>query len=83
MNHVTIGVYSNGEYKINIVKPKHLKDHIEYNKDFRPGRMLFVDGRYVCGGQFKTEYQEKLIKEWEEKISNMKIDNTMPSHMYV
>ena len=32
MNHVTVGVYMNGKYKVNIVKDKDLKDHIEYNK---------------------------------------------------
>ncbi|WCK57022.1 hypothetical protein PP175_27930 (plasmid) [Aneurinibacillus sp. Ricciae_BoGa-3] len=47
MNHVTIGVYSNGEYKVNVVQGNHLQDHIEYNQTMRPGRALFVDGKCI------------------------------------
>lgn len=67
MNHVTIGVYVNGEYKINIVREEHLKHHINYNEVMRPGRMLFVDGKYAVGGVFKKEYQDQRIKNGKEK----------------
>lgn len=82
MNHVTIGVYSNEEYKVNIVKDSDLDGHIKYNKVFRPGRMLFVDGKYTVGGMEKDEYKQQRIKEWEEKISKMQIDSSVVSEMY-
>lgn len=82
-NHVTVGVYSNGEFKVNIVRPEHLESHIQYNADFRPGRMLFVDGKYAVGGVLKKEYQEQMITEWEEKIGKMSFDTSKPSSVYV
>ena len=33
--HVTVGVYMNGVYKVNIVRDEDLEDHIQYNKKFR------------------------------------------------
>lgn len=42
--HVTVGVYMNGQYKYNIVRDEDLENHIKYNKIFRFGRGLFVDG---------------------------------------
>lgn len=44
--HHTRGVYPSGDYKDNQVKAKDLNYHIWYNKFWRPGRALFVDG--VC-----------------------------------
>lgn len=32
-NHIAIGFYPNGDYKINIVADADLKDNIEYNKN--------------------------------------------------
>lgn len=48
--HHTRGVYPNGEYKDNAVLAEHLEGHIEYNKTFRFGRALFVDGVMVYAG---------------------------------
>lgn len=79
MNHVTIGVYANDSYKINVVKEEHLKDHIEYNKVFRYGRGLFVDGK--CENQeYLTDIQ---VMEWEDKIKQMNIDTKVASKSYV
>jgi hypothetical protein len=44
---LTIGIYAVGYHKYNWVHPDHLHTHIEYNKKFRPGRALVVDG-VVC-----------------------------------
>lgn len=79
MNHITIGVYNNDTYKINIVKPEHLENHIEYNKTFRPGRALFVDGKCVHGGYLNRGR----IKEWEEKIKGMYFNTLVASEVYV
>lgn len=78
MNHITIGVYSSGNYKVNIVRPEHLKHHIKYNKTMRGGRALFVDGKCVYAGYLS----EEKTKEWEEKISEMNIDSRIPSDEY-
>lgn len=78
-NHFTVGVYANGEYKTNVVKDEHLEDHIEYNKTFRFGRALFVDGECVHKGYLSDER----VVEWTEKISKMNPDlshSTEPYH---
>jgi hypothetical protein len=78
MNSVTIGVYSNGEFKSNIVAPEHLADHIEYNKTNRFGRALFVNGECVYRGFISDE----LISEWEAKIPTMVFDTSRTSEKY-
>lgn len=66
MIHTTIGLYANGEFKINGVKPEHLEDHIEYNKTMRFGRALFVDGKCVHKGY----HNENNIKSFEDMIKD-------------
>ncbi len=66
MIHTTIGLYANGSFKINGVDPEHLKDHIQYNIDWRPGRSFFVDG--VCHN--KGYHTDEEIKEFIERIKN-------------
>ena len=78
MNHVTIGVYKNEQFKVNIVRDEHLKDHIEYNKVFRFGRALFVDGECVYKGCLSDEQ----ISRWTEKISKMTFDTSKSSEPY-
>ena len=75
MNHITVGVYMNGQYKINIVKDKDLKDHIEYNKKFR----LFVDGKCVNQGYLSGEQ----VRNWEKRISEMEFDTSKSTEPYV
>lgn len=48
--HTTIGIYPNGDYKVNGVKEHNLASHIHYNKVMRPGRALMVDGKLVYDG---------------------------------
>lgn len=79
MNHATIGVYSSGNYKVNVVRPEHLEGHIEYNKVMRFGRGLFVDGKCVNAGYLNKEE----VAQWEQKISKMNIDTSVPSEVYV
>lgn len=74
--HVTVGVYNNDEY--NIVRDEDLERHIEYNKTFRWGRALFVDGKCVNRGYLSDDR----IKEWEKKISEMKFDMSSPTIPY-
>lgn len=64
MIHTTVGLYANGEYKINGVLPEHLEAHITYNKTYRWGRSLFVDGKCVYNGYQSDED----VKAFEDKI---------------
>lgn len=82
-NYVTVGVYPNDSYKVNVVLPGHLEGHVEYNAKLRPGRLLFVDGKYACGGCYKKEYLSKIVEKWEKKISEMNINSNVPSVEYV
>lgn len=79
MNHITIGVYSDDSYKVNIVKEEDLNSHIEYNKTFRFGRALFVDGLCVNKGYLSKEK----VNEWTDRIKTMNIDKSKPSYPYV
>lgn len=63
MIHTTIGIYSDGSYKVNGVKSEDLQSHIEYNKTFRFGRALLVDGEIIYPGYFSLESLQKLIQE--------------------
>jgi len=82
-NHLTVGVYSNNSHVVNVVKDCDLKSHIEYNEIFRPGRLLFVDGKYQCGGEmFSEESLKSKIEEWELKIKDFNIDLSKPSKEY-
>lgn len=53
--HHTRGVYDNGDFKDNFVRPADLESHIEYNKTFRWGRALLVDGVIVYNGYLSDE----------------------------
>ncbi len=48
--HTTVGLYPSGDWKKNGVLPEHLENHIQYNKEARPGRALIVDGKCVHKG---------------------------------
>ena len=67
MVHTTIGVYNGGDFKMNGVLPEHLEAHIEYNKTWRFGRALFVDGKCVYKGYLDDErvkaFEQRIIKD--------------------
>jgi len=68
MLHKTYGVYLNGSWKRNAVDPNDLPAHIQYNKDFRPGRALIVDGVVLHQGYFSEEAIELFVREQLPKI---------------
>lgn len=70
MIHTTVGVYPDGSYKSNGVEPGHLQVHISYNKDYRPGRALLVDGKVVLRGY----YSEDEVGMLEEKYGHIKVN---------
>lgn len=78
MNYVTVGVYANGDYTINIVKPEHLDSHLDYNVKNRFGRALFVNG--VC--HYPGYLNEQKVSEWEDKLRTMEINSKVPSETY-
>lgn len=62
----TMGVYSNGDRKHNGVRESHLAEHIEYNKTFRPGRALFVNGKCENEGYLSKDTCDSIEKELKE-----------------
>lgn len=76
--HVTVGVYKNNDYKYNVVLDEHLESHIEYNKTWRWGRALFVDGKCVYQGYLSDEQ----VEDWTKKISEMEFDMSRPTIPY-
>ena len=50
MNHLVLNVYASGNYKYNVVRDCDLKDNIEFNKAWRFGRIIYVDGKRVYDG---------------------------------
>ena len=60
MIHTTVGVYLNGDYKTNGVESENLESHINYNKVYRFGRALLVDGKVVHLGYYKESEREML-----------------------
>jgi hypothetical protein len=61
--HTTIGIYSNGERKINGVSSEFLQGHIKYNLDHRPGRAFFVDGLCLNQAHLTPKEVDKLSEE--------------------
>jgi hypothetical protein len=53
--HHTVGVYPDGSYKQNGVSAANLAHHIAYNKEYRPGRALFVDKRLIHRGNLSGQ----------------------------
>lgn len=70
MNHITVGVYKNGDYKINVVREEHLEDHILYNTTMRFGRALFVDGKCIYDGYLTPSECDA----WEAKMPEITKD---------
>jgi len=66
MIHTTIGVYRNGDYKVNGVDSEWLESHIEYNKENRWGRALLVDGKVVYLGDYKESEREDLEARFKD-----------------
>lgn len=62
MIHTTIGLYPSGDYKVNGVTSDNLQSHIEYNKKYRPGRALIVDGNIVYNGMMQDGHILKVME---------------------
>jgi hypothetical protein len=82
MNHLTLGIYANGQYKYNVVRDEDLEAHVEYDKTWRPGRLLYVDGKRIHNGMIKEEYLERYDQIAKEFYENNKIDMSKPTIPY-
>ena len=72
--HHTIGVYLDGSRGPNNgVRHADLEEHINYNRAFRPGRALFVDGKCVHPGYLSVEMIEEIEQEFVKNPINMSI----------
>lgn len=81
-NHLTLGIYPNGDYKYNVVLEEDLERHIEYNKTFRFGRLLYVDGERVYDGLQNKSDLEKYDKIAAVFYSNNNINMKVTTKPY-
>ena len=80
--HLTLGIYPDGSYKYNVVKDNDLESHINYNKQFRPGRLLYVDGKRVYDGCIKNKIMIKKYDCIAKKFFENNIDMDRPTIPY-
>ena len=76
-NHLTLGIYANKSYKYNVVRDEDLEHHIQYNKIWRPGRLLYVDGKRVNNGEVNEEYlaeYDAIAKEFYAKADRINMN---------
>lgn len=61
-NHLSLRIYPNKDYVVNVVSDMNLGSHIEYNKFYRPGCILYIDGVRKTDGCLKKAY----LKEYDD-----------------
>ena len=75
MIHTAIGIYPNGDYKVNGVPSENLAAHINYNIRSRFGRALILDGKVIYEGMGC----EDAIKKLESVVKTIRADkDTQP-----
>ena len=74
-NHLVLNVYASGDYKVNVVRDSDLEDNIEFNKTWRFGRIIYVDGKRVYDGCIVKEalgkYDDIAKDFFENKAKNI------------
>lgn len=58
---ISIRIYNCGDYIVNNVRPEHLEQHIEYNKTFRFGCALVVEGEIKNTGYLDEDRINKIV----------------------
>jgi hypothetical protein len=76
--HTTVGIYSDGSFKLNCVPSKDIVAHIQYNLKMRFGRALILDSFPIYRGYFSLPELNSRLKDIE--IINIKLDK--PSKQY-
>ena len=69
--HICVGFYANMDYVVNYVRDEDLKENIEYNKTYRPGRAYFVDGKYSHGGVFNDDAMPAFIEKCKQQLKEL------------
>lgn len=82
-NHVTVGFYLDGSFKVNVVADEDLRSNIAYNKTWRPGRFYFVDGEYVCGGVLAEPHKSEFIQKCKDRLQSIHVDKNKTTKPYV
>ena len=76
-NHLTLGIYPDHSYKYNVVRDEDVEEHIIYNQAFRPGRLLYIDGKRIYNGLIKQEFlveYDEAAKEFYENTSRINMN---------
>ena len=81
-NHLTLGVYASGGYVYNVVSEEDLEEHIQFNKTFRPGRLLYVDGQRIYNATIKKEALSKHDSIAKEFYASYNINMSRPTIPY-
>lgn len=66
-NHVSLRIYPNKDYVVNVVSDENLASHIGYNSTFRIGCILYIDGVRKTNGCLKGD----CLKEYDIYVSNL------------
>lgn len=66
-NHLSLRLYPNKDYVVNVVSDVNLASHIKYNSTFRIGCILYIDGVRKTNGCLK----ESCLKEYDDYASNL------------
>lgn len=82
MNHLTLGVYLDGSYEYNVVCGEDLEHHIEYNRIWRPGRLLYVDGDRVFDGCIRKEALSRYDEIARKFFEGNSVDMSLPTIPY-
>lgn len=61
-NHLSLRIYPNKDYVVNVVSDMNLASNIEYNRFYRPGCILYIDGVRKSDGCLK----KSCLKEYDE-----------------
>lgn len=64
--HHVMAVYPNGDRIHNGVHSDHLDGHLKYNKLFRPGRAVFVNGKCVFQGHLTKQTCSAIEQELQK-----------------
>ena len=76
--YTTIGVYSNGDLKINGVEVANFKKHVDYNLKMRPGRAFFVDGVCINKGCLDEEEVSEYTRLFNSDTKYLRTKDSKP-----
>ncbi len=74
MSHICIRIYANGSAKYTVRDDEGLAKWVEFNKEFRPGNTLVVDGTVVQNGYMSGTELEAIVKfAVKQKLPNPEV----------